>query len=429
MTAINEKVLNKDGCDVHLLHTKKFKTIHLSLKFATPLKREDVTKRALLPYVLQQGTKQYPSALKLREKLDELYGAVLSIDSSKKGEQAVFTIRMELANEKYIQTDIALLDEAIQLLAEIIYEPKLEQNGFDPKIVEREKVTLRNKMEALREDKMSLANTRMIEEMCKDEPYGLRIHGYEEDLEKITPENLYTYYQTMLQDDHLNIFISGDIESLNIEEKITSLWKHRKQQSTITKSTIESISRPSSEVIEEDDISQAKLHFGYRTQITYDDPDYPALHVFNGIFGGFPSSKLFLNVREKHSLAYYAASRIESHKGLMFVFSGIAPEQYELAKKIIEQQMEQMVNGEFTEEHLEETKIMTINQLKETMDHPQGMIELSYQRVIAKSDLTPDRLIDQINKVTKEDVIAVAKKIKQEIVYLLTSKGDTERGN
>src|SRR5690625_4518081 len=190
MTSIKEQTLKEEGYNLHLLHTKKFKTIHISLKFATSLTREDVTKRALLPYVIQQGTKSFPTALKLRGKLDEIYGAVLSIDSSKKGEQAVLTIRMEIPNEKYIQTEESLLDEAISILSEILYEPKVENNGFDSKIVAREKITLKNKMEALHEDKMSLANTRMIEEMCKDEPYGLRIHGYEEDLETITPENL-----------------------------------------------------------------------------------------------------------------------------------------------------------------------------------------------------------------------------------------------
>lgn len=428
MTSIKEQTLKEEGYNLHLLHTKKFKTIHISLKFATSLTRDDVTKRALLPYVIQQGTTNYPTALKLREKLDEIYGAVLSIDSSKKGEKAVLTIRMEISNEKYIQTEESLLDEAFQLLGEILFNPKIENSGFDSKIVEREKATLKSKMESLQEDKMSLANTRMIEEMCKGEPYGLRIHGYEEDLDNITPENLYAYYQQLLKEDFLNIFIAGDIDDLPLADKVNTLVTGRKQ-AELTKTKTEQKVKETRELIERDDISQAKLHFGYRTNITYDDSDYAALQVFNGIFGGFPSSKLFLNVREKHSLAYYAASRIESHKGLMFVFSGIAPDQYELAKEIIEDQMKQMIQGDFTEEHLNETKEMTINQLKETMDHPQGIIELNYQRVIAKSEVTPKLLIDKIRTVTKEEVISVAKKINQEIVYLLTSREGAENGN
>ncbi|WP_163579950.1 EF-P 5-aminopentanol modification-associated protein YfmF [Gracilibacillus saliphilus] len=415
-----ERIIPREGYDLHLIHTKKFKTIHLSLKFTSNLTRDNITKRALLPYILQQGTENYPTAIQLRQQLDELYGTVLAVDSSKKGENHIFTIRLELPNEQYIAGSQDLLDKGIAFLREIIYQPKLVNQAFDPKIVAREKETLRSKIESLKEDKMSFANTRMIEEMCKEEAYRLRVHGYEEDLDKITADDLYAYYQQILSHDHLDIFAVGDIDGLDVEEKITALVEERQQQ------PIEKAMRVTKDneqtLIEDDDIKQAKLHFGYRTNITFNDEDYPALHVFNGLFGGFPSSKLFMNVREKHSLAYYAASRIESHKGLMFVFSGIAPEQYEKAKTIILEQMEQMRNGEFSDDQLSETKEMTVNQLRETLDNPQGMIELHYQSVLAKSSITPEQLLKKVNTVTKEQVINVANKIKLDTIYLLTSK-------
>ncbi|MFD2657142.1 EF-P 5-aminopentanol modification-associated protein YfmF [Gracilibacillus thailandensis] len=415
-----ERIIPREGYDLHLIHTKKFKTIHLSLKFTSNLTRDNITKRALLPYILQQGTENYPTAIQLRQHLDELYGTVLAVDSSKKGENHIFTIRLELPNEQYIAGSQDLLDKGIAFLREIIYQPKLVNQAFDPKIVAREKETLRSKIESLKEDKMSFANTRMIEEMCKEEAYRLRVHGYEEDLDEITAEDLYSYYQQILNHDHLDVFAVGDIDGLDVEEKITALVEERQQQPIekamrVTKDSEQTL-------IEEDDIKQAKLHFGYRTNITFNDEDYPALHVFNGLFGGFPSSKLFMNVREKHSLAYYAASRIESHKGLMFVFSGIAPEQYEKAKTIILEQMEQMRNGEFSDDQLSETKEMTVNQLRETLDNPQGMIELHYQSVLAKSSITPEQLLQKVNTVTKEQVINVANKIKLDTIYLLTSK-------
>ncbi|WP_018932612.1 EF-P 5-aminopentanol modification-associated protein YfmF [Gracilibacillus lacisalsi] len=420
MTETLERVIPREGYDLHLIHTKKFKTIHLSLKFTSNLTRDNITKRALLPYILQQGTENYPTAIQLRQQLDELYGTILAVDSSKKGENHIFTIRLELPNEQYIAGSQDLLDKGIAFLREIIYQPKLVNQAFDPKIVAREKETLRSKIESLKEDKMSFANTRMIEEMCKEEAYRLRVHGYEEDLDEITAEDLYSYYQQILSDDHLDVFAVGDIDGLDVEEKITALVEERQQQPIekamkVTKDNEQTL-------IEEDDIKQAKLHFGYRTNITFNDEDYPALHVFNGLFGGFPSSKLFMNVREKHSLAYYAASRIESHKGLMFVFSGIAPEQYEKAKTIILEQMEQMRNGEFSDDQLSETKEMTVNQLRETLDNPQGMIELHYQSVLAKSTITPEQLLQKVNTVTKEQVIHVANKIKLDTIYLLTSK-------
>ncbi|MFC4404519.1 EF-P 5-aminopentanol modification-associated protein YfmF [Gracilibacillus xinjiangensis] len=417
-----EKFIQKQGYDLHLLHTKKYKTINISFKFTTNLNRDIVTQRALLPYVLQQGTANYPTATKLRQKLDELFGAILHIDSSKKGEKSITTIRLELANERYLSNQTSLLEDGLKLLHEVIYSPKMEDNGFDPKILEREKKTLKNKMDALKEDKMSLANTRLIEEMCADEPYHLRVHGYEEDLASITPGQLYEYYQQLLQQDHLDIFVVGDIENLEMENKIDSIVS-RSEQAEMGKTQLISKERQANTLIEKDKIQQAKLHFGYRTNISYDDQDYAALHVFNGLFGGFPSSKLFMNVREKHSLAYYAASRIESHKGLLFVFSGIAPEQYEKAREIIIDQMDQMVKGDFTDQQIAETKEMTINQLKETLDNPQGMIELHYQRVLAKSSKLPEQLIEDVKQVTKEDIIKVAQKIQLDMIYLLTSEG------
>ncbi|MDX8046998.1 pitrilysin family protein [Gracilibacillus sp. S3-1-1] len=416
-----ERIIAKEGYDLHLIHTKKFKTIHLSVKFTTKLTRENVTKRALLPYILQQATVNYPTALELRQHLDSLYGTVLSVDSSKKGENHILTVRLELPNEQYIANSQDLLNKGIAFLQEVLYQPKLVDNGFDPKIVAREKETLRSKIASLKEDKMSLANTRMIEEMCQNEAYRLRVHGYEEDLENISAESLYSYYQEILREDHLDVFVVGDVEDLQVEDKLTDLIPARNTKE-VADNVFTTIDRDEQTIVETDDIKQAKLHFGYRTSITYKDDDYAALQVFNGLFGGFPSSKLFMNVREKNSLAYYAASRIESHKGLMFVFSGIAPEQYEKARDIILEQMEEMKKGEFTENDLNETKEMTINQLRETLDNPQGMIELHYQRVIAKSSLSPELLLEQISKVTKEEVIKVANKIMLDTVYLLTSK-------
>lgn len=420
MTKVMERVIPQDGYDLHLIHTKKFKTIHVSLKFMTKLSEKTVTKRALLPYILQQGTKSYPTATQLRRHLDELYGTILSIDSSKKGENHILTIRLELANEQYISGTQDLFSKCIKFLREILYAPKLSGGAFDPQIVEREKETLKSKIESLKEDKMSFANTRLIEEMCEDELYRLRVHGYEEELNSITPENLYEYYQELLTNDHLDIFVVGDIENTHAEKEISALVR-RNQQSVIEKAPVKAEGKNQT-IVEKDEVQQAKLHFGYRTNITYSDEDYAALQVFNGLFGGFPNSKLFINVREKHSLAYYAASRIESHKGLMFVFSGIAPEKYEQAKDIISEQMDIMRNGGFSEDELKETKEMTVNQLKETLDNANGMIELHYQRVIAKSDISPEQLLDNINKVTKEKVIKVANKIKLDTIYLLTSK-------
>lgn len=422
MNEIAEKLLVKDGLNIHVVPTKKYKTINIVAKFRAELHRETITKRALLPYLLRQGTKSYPSEQALQLKLDELYGAVLSIDGAKKGDNHIISFRLEVANQNYIANESTIIDEAITLLKEVIFHPHTVHDSFHPQIFNREKETLQQKMNAVIDDKMAFANMRLIDEMCAGEAYALHVHGYEEDLAEITAENTYAYYQDLLKEDQLDIYVLGDFEEEVMTEKITSAIVKKNKSTLNNAQTAEGHQGELKVVIEEQDIQQAKLHLGYRTDCTFKDDAYAALQVFNGLFGGFPSSKLFINVREKNSLAYYAASRIESHKGLLLVFSGIAASDYEKAREIIELQMTAMKNGEFTDAELAETKDLIVNQLLETLDNPQGIVELLYQQVLGDKQITPDELITNIKQVTKANVIEVAENMKEDTIYLLTSK-------
>lgn len=424
MNTIEEKVVKKDGLNLHFIQTKKYKTINIVAKLKAPLERETITKRALLPYILQQGTKSYPSRKELQLKLDDLYGAVLSIDGAKKGENHIISVRFELANQKFIPEESSIIDDGMDLFSELLFQPNISNGAFNETEFNREKETLRQKMGALKDDKMSYANLRLIDEMCEEETYRLHVHGYEEDLNTITAHDLHDYFQKILAEDQLDIYVLGDFNQATIEEKITSVMKRQATQNQTKQETVvrKQIDKPK-EIIETQEIQQAKLHIGYRTNTTYKDDNYFALQVFNGLFGAFPSSKLFINVREKNSLAYYASSRFESHKGLLLIFSGIAPADYEKALDIIRVQMNAMKNGDFTETEMKETKDLIVNQLLETLDNPQGIIELLYQQVIADKIITPEQLMTNIQKVTKDDVIQMASKIEEDTVYLLTNEG------
>ncbi|QTM99472.1 insulinase family protein [Sediminibacillus dalangtanensis] len=425
MDVIQEKRVDKKGYRLHVIPSKKYKTTNVVVKLKAGLERDTITKRALLPYILQQGTNKYPSARELRTALDDLYGAVLGVDGSKKGENHVITLRLETANEAYLATDEQILERAVEMLSSILFDPKSDGNSFDASIVRREKQTLKQKIDSIIDDKMSYANMRMIDEMCKDEAYRLHVHGYAEDLEDINEETLYQYYQNMLAEDQMDVYVLGDVSVEKAERLIESAFADKQKASspeskkTIVEQSVEEVNT----VVEEQNVQQAKLHLGYRTNITFGDPLYYALQVFNGLFGGFPSSKLFMNVREKHSLAYYAASRFESHKGLLLVFSGIAPKDFQQARDIINKQMVLMKEGEFSEEELKDTKDLVVNQLLETMDHPQGLIEILYHQVLAETEVSPDQMIERVKQVTREDVLHVGEKIEQDTVYFLTSKG------
>lgn len=422
--SVEEIRQEENGVKFHMLPNKKHKTVTFAVKFSAPLEKDTITKRALLPYILKQGTKSFPSRKELQEELAELYGSVLSINGTKKGENHILTFYLEVPNEKFLPDTNSLIERAIQLLHEIVSEPNQENNAFQPRVFEREKEILRQNIRSVKDDKASYASMRLIDEMCSGEAYRTHVYGYEEDLNRFTNEQLFSYYDKLRQTDKMDIYVSGDFDA----EKMTALLKsHFKRNTGSDNDSFEAAAplkeiKPK-EVVEEDQLQQAKLHIGYRTNILFRDDQYAALQVFNGLFGGFPSSKLFINVREKNSLAYYAASRLESHKGLLLVMSGIAPEDYEKALVIIREQMGLMKKGDFTNNELEETKLLIINQFKETMDHAHGMIELMYQQEIGKKQMSVDQLFQAIEAVTKEQVVDVADQIQEDTVYLLTSKG------
>lgn len=424
MNELVELNTHKNNIHFHTIVSKKFKTVNVIVKCKAMLNRETITKRALLPYILQQGTDKYPSEKELMMKLDELYGAVLSIDGVKKGNYHIISFRLEFANEKFINNETTVMDESLELLQEIIFSPRTEGEAFPEKIVEREKLTLKNKINSIYDDKIAYANMRLIDEMCKDELFELHTNGYVEDLDHINGEEMYTYYKSLLQKDRMDIYILGDFDEEKMSNKLFEIF-NRKSTMDPKEGNEESgkVISKSNEVIETQPVQQAKLHIGYRTNTTYQDDDYFALQVFNGLFGGFPSSKLFINVREKNSLAYYASSRIESHKGLLLVFSGIEAENYEKARNIIEEQMNEMKQGNYSDSEIEEVKELIISELKETLDHPQGIIELLYQQVVGEKQISPNEFIDNIMKVTKDDIVQVAEKIDLDTIYLLTNKG------
>ncbi|MBW7652104.1 EF-P 5-aminopentanol modification-associated protein YfmF [Anoxybacillus sp. ST4] len=422
-----EEVKEVGGLRLHVIPTKKYKTNTLVLKMKAPLCEQDVTMRALIPYVLQNATERHPSMKALRTYLDELYGATLQVDLAKKGEHHIVTIRIDVANEKFLGGTSPLLRDAMALLSDMLFRPLTEQGGFSVSIVEQEKRALKQKIQSLFDDKMRYAQHRLIEEMYKGSPYALDVHGKRHDVDSIDAKRLYKHYEHMLKHDEIDLYVVGDVMLDDIEHDVAERFslEARSRRSTTTPTRMKRTNVQ--EIVEKQDVKQGKLHLGYQTNTTYNDADYDALQVWNGIFGGFTHSKLFINVREKASLAYYAASRIESHQGMMMVMAGIEPSNYERALEIIHAQAEAMRNGQFSDEEIAQTKAVIRNQLLETIDTARGMIELSYHNVIATRQRPFHEWLEGIEKVTREDIVRVGENVELDTIYFLTEKDGEKR--
>ncbi|KAB3538601.1 insulinase family protein [Alkaliphilus pronyensis] len=422
---VSDKMNN--GLNIHTINTDKFKTNLINIYFKRPLLPQEVTFNALLPKVLQRGSKNYDTSQKIAKKLDYLYGSSLGADVGKKGERHITLYSLNTVGLKYID-DGDLLKESMELLNELLFEPLVEESGFKAEYVKQEKVNLENKIKGRLNDKNRYSYERCIEEMCRNENFRLYEHGLLKDIEAINEKNLFNHYKNAILTSPIDIVVVGSIPHEHVKKYMIDSLKLQ-QSNVIAIEDDKLISRQGSvyEVNEEMEINQGKLSLGYRTNISYKDTLYPALMLYSSILGGGPHSKLFTKVREERSLCYYVYSKIEKFKSLMLISSGIEVDKADETKQVIQQQLEEIKKGNITENELINGKKALITAIQALGDSPAAMAEYTYSQIVGNHIITPDELIKKINATDIDEVVAVSEKIQLDTIYFL--KGSGKGGN
>lgn len=407
------------GVTLHTLHEDKFKTNLIKFYFRRPLTQDEVTYNALLPKILQRGTEGFETSKKLSRELEYLYGAYLDGQVIKKGESQIIDFSLGIADLRFVD-DQSLLKDSVNLLNELIYKPYRIDGFFKKEYLQQEKANLEKKIKARVNDKNRYAVERCIEEMCENENFRLYEYGKIDDLEGINQENLFRYYQQLITKSPLDIVVVGNIDKEVIKKELLNQFRFERQDIIeIPREEIMVKPKEVKFVRESMEINQGKLTMGFRTNISYDDPTYPALMVYVNLLGGGAHSKLFLKVREERSLCYYIYSRMEKFKSIMLVSCGIEFTKYEETVEVIKQQLEEIKKGNITDEELENTKKAMINSVKEMGDNVNSIADFYYGQVITNQYITPKELIKSIEAVKKEDVAAVGEKILLDTIYFL----------
>lgn len=408
---------------VHVLPTEQFKTYAISVYIGTPLEEESVTPTAFTPFVLRRGTQKYPETKQFRERLDDLYGAGFGFDIYKRGDYQMVQFRMDLIQDEFVNSTESLLQKGIEFVGEAITKPALDNGQFKSKYVDSEKITLQKRIQAIINDKIKYAAERCIEEMCSQEPYRLHPLGKIDLLKQITPESLYTYYRQWLETAVIDIYVVG---RTNLNEVLPLIEQSfdvdRSAASRYAKKAEHRDVRQVKEVVERLDVSQGKLNMGLRAYTTYADDTYPTMLMYNGILGGYPHSKLFTNVREKASLAYYASSRLDGHKGILTIQSGIEIDNYEKAVTIIRQQLDAMAGGEINETELQQTRAMITGHLRELQDSAFELISFDFNNILSGAERTVPSLIQDVLAVDKEHIQQISGQVKLDTIYFLRDR-------
>ena len=413
-----------EGVYLTYLPARKFKTSLLSAQFAVPIRQETASAYALLPAVLRRGTVTYPDMGSLSARLDRLYGARIDYTVRKKGENQCVGFVASFIDDSFAPGGEKLLEPVADLLGELICDPATERGRFVPAYFESEKTNLIDAIRSLINDKRDYADSRLLWEMCAGEPYGISRLGSEETAEKLQLRKLYAQYGQLIATSRLELFYSGSADENRVVRALRSAF------STLPRENIQDVAIPQDHpareevrtVEEELDVTQGKLGMGF----SCGSSDTAALLMGNTLFGGSSNSKLFLNVREKLSLCYYASSLYHRQKGLITVSSGIEFDNYQKAYDEILAQLAAVQNGDLEDWELEGARSTLLNAYA-SMGDSQGKLENFYlgQAVTGQSE-TPEDLAAQVRQVTPERIFKAMKTVKLDTVYFLRGKEAAE---
>lgn len=421
----------KEGIKVHLIKNDNFKTDFTVVFLTIPLEKENITKNALIPAILRSGSHKYETYQKISEELEMLYGASFDCGIDKTGDNLVLKFYIESINDNYLPQINNNLEKVLEILLDIVFDPKVTNDEFEAEYIEIEKRNLEMIIKAQKDDKDQYAYDRCINIMYNNSGYGLSKYGNLEDLQAINSHNLYEQYKELIDNAKIDIIISGDYEEekiLNYVEtnELIKELNPRKEKININKYSTEIKDKKdkANEINEELDIVQGKLVIGLDI-LPNELGDFRFISIlYNAIFGNGVSSKLFQIVREKESLAYTAKSEYIAQKNNIFIRCGIECQNYEKATELIKKLLEDMKNGEFSEEDITKAKDYILAGVDAINEEQDSQILFLFGQELTKMPLTIEEHKNNIQKVTKEQIVEFANKIQLNTIYFLKNGGN-----
>ena len=402
------------------LPARKFKTSRLTVNLITGLDRAAASANALLPAVLSRGTARCPDMESLSAAMDTLYGATVDSIVRKKGERQCIGFAASFIDDAFTPHGEKLLEPVAQLTGEMLLDPVTRDGRFLTEYVDSEKANLIDSIRALRNDKRDWADIRLMQEMCAAEPYSVLRLGDEASAAALDAETLYRHERALLASSRVEVLYCGSAEEQRVEDAVRAALSVLPRSKVTPLAPIRQYAAPAQPrvVTETMDVNQGKLALGYRCATE----DMPAMILANLIFGGTSNSKLFLNVREKLSLCYYASSSYARSKNIMTVSSGVEQKDYDRAMEEIARQLAAVQNGEW-EDWEQEGALQAMLSSLTSLPDSQGALENFYLGQIATDcGETPAELAEALRAVTKERIMAAAQSVKLDTVYFLHGK-------
>ncbi len=423
MTGIEQRAVCS-GVNFRSIRDDRFKTIRMSVHFLWPLAKETVSENSILPFLLSRASRKYPDFSKLNAHLAELYGAVLDANVQKLGDVQVLSVSASGIADRYSLNGESVSAELAKLLCSIIFDPPLENGLFPVQGFEQEKRQLIEMVDSEFNDKRMYAKLKCEELMCAKEPYGIGRCGTRQQIQELKREDLTQVWENLIHRAKAEIMVLGDCDPEPVYQDFYAAFQNLARTDSVDCPNQSVPSAASaSETTEKMDVVQSKLVMGFRTACAEPDAGVPAMKLFNALFGGTPSSKLFLNVREKLSLCYYCSSQFNPMKGILLVQSGVETKNIDRAKQEILNQLEEVQKGNFDENELAAAKLSLCNSYRTLSDSLDGLEAWYLSQTFRPKVKRPEEEAELVNAVTREQVIEAARKLTLDTVYRLEGSG------
>lgn len=398
---------------VTIIKTNKFKTVAGILKFKSPVTKENLIKRTFLKRILVYSTNKYKTNKELNIRCLEDYDASFSSSIRREGIYINNMLVFDSLEDTY--TEKNNLSNVIDTFLEIVFNPNVKDGAFDKESFDYAYNKIKKSFEKIKEDPRSFLAHDILKYLNQDKAYS-----YDMDLEilsEITSENLYDEYKEMINNSEISLYLIGNInEEDECFKKITEKIKTNK---IFDKSLI--ISNDDENLSEENIVNSLKGNQSilevlcYMIGLTDFESNY-VMPIYRTILGGGGSSRLFNNVREKNSLAYYCFARSSKDDNILEIITGIDKKNKDKALELIKQELKNMDN--VTEEEVSLAKNDIISSYIESQDNILNVLTSQMQRDMYDMGSSSD-MIENIKKVTKQDVEKLNSKIKYKLSYFL----------
>lgn len=416
--------------NIQKINDKKFKSIYFSFNYTINANKKEMTESAILASIMSKSSRKYNSQKQIEKYLGNLYNTLFDVNVEKIGDLYNIEFKLECINKKYLPDNNDVVSDALKFLYDMIYDQSVENGRFDENLVNREKEYIKDKIKEQKDEKLKYGILKMEQILSKDEPFATSVFGDENQIDKITSNDIYNRYINVLNDSCINILISGNLDGYdNIEEIVKNIFNEKINSSVNAKDLVydkhidDSNKKDINETYETQQTTQSVITFGMRIRNSTTD-DFFALNVYNAILGSTPSSKLFQNFREKESLAYTVRSRYYRFKSIIIIYAGIQKKNYEKAKEVVEKQIKDMEDGNITDIEFNAAKDSLVSDLVEWNDSKMSLAKMLFVNAFTNTNYTLNEMIEKIQKVSLQDVINVAKKITLEEIYLLGGEAD-----